>query len=110
MRDNTRLENNISNVEELIEKISSLGKALKKKMIEIIKDEMAWARLRYDEGKCYHNERIEFANYYLKLEDILKELYRVNEYQVNEIVSLKFDIERARAELLFGVETSINYY
>ena len=109
MRDDIGLKNNISNIEELTEEISSLEKTLKEKMIEIIKGEMDWARLKFVNGKSYHNERIEFAVYYFKLNDILEELYSIDKYKVSELISFKHKMERAYADLLWGVVTSINY-
>lgn len=103
------LKYNLNDFDELIEEIVSLEKTLKEKMIPVVKDEVTWSRLKYIDDSCHHNEIIEFAAYHFKLKDILKELYRVDENRVDKIVSLKYDIEKAYADLLCGVVTSINY-
>lgn len=83
-------------VEELIEEISSLEEILKKELVEDIKDQMVWARQRYVDGGPDYAERIEFADYYFKLSDILEELHR---YEVGGIAILKFEMERAYSDL-----------
>lgn len=109
MKDNNDLINDLVDVDELIEEISSLEKTLKEKLIEVTKGLMAWARLKYVDGSHYHNERMEFSDFYFELKDILEELYSVDKYRVSEIINLRYKVERAYADLLWGIVTSINY-
>ena len=89
---------------DLIEKIDSVTKILKDKMIESIKSDMDWARLRYYDGGPDYAERIEFADLYFKLSDILEELYDIDKYGVGEIVRLKLKIDRAYSDLRSSVQ------
>ncbi len=81
---------------ELIDEISLLEEALKKELIESIENQMAWARFRYDDGGPDYAERIEFADFYFELNDILEELYKD---RVNGVVSLKLAMDRAYSSL-----------
>lgn len=98
-----RIEN-ISNAEELIEGINSLKKTLKK-IIEFIKGEMAWARLRYDEGGADYSSRIEFADFYFKLNDILEEVYNIDKLKDSDVTKLKLKLEEAYSSLRESVAT-----
>lgn len=93
----------LSNIEELTEEISSLEEIIKGELIDFIEFKMAWARQRYVDGGPDYAERIEFADYYFKLSDILEELYR---YEVGGIAILKFEMERAYSDL----RQNINLY
>lgn len=95
---------NMRDNRELIEKIDSASKILKDKMIESIKSDMDWARLRYDDGGYDYAERIEFADLYFKLSDILEELYDIDKYGLGEIISLKRKIDRAYSDLRSSVQ------
>lgn len=107
MRDNDWLKDNISNVDELIDAINSLGKTTKEtkdKLIVDVKVNMDFARLRYDEGGADYAEKIEFADFYFKMSDILKELNIINEYcDVSKFVRLKLEKDRAWESLTRSV-------
>lgn len=106
MRDNDWLKDNVSNVDELIEAINSLGKTTKRtkdKLIEEIEINMDFARLKYDEGDDDHAERIEFADFYFEMSDILKELNIINEYEISKFVRLKLEKDRAWESLTGSV-------
>lgn len=81
---------------ELIDKISSLEDTLKEELIKSIENQMDWARFRYDDGGPDYAERIEFADFYFELSDILKELHKD---RVSGIVSLKLAMDRAYSSL-----------
>lgn len=86
----------LSNIEELTEEICSLEEIIKGELIDFIEFKIAWARQRYVDGGPDYAERIEFADYYFKLSDILEELHR---YEVGGIAILKFEMERAYSDL-----------
>ena len=83
-------------VYELIDEISSLEGKLKEELIESIENQMDWARFRYDDGGPDYAERIEFADFYFELSDILEELHKD---RVNGVVSLKLAMDRAYSSL-----------
>ena len=111
MKDDVKLINNLVKLVEKSKKevsllkneVNSLEKILKDKMIESIKSDMDWARLRYDDGGPDYAERIEFADLYFKLSDILEELYDVDKYGVGEVVRLSLKVERAYSDLRSSV-------
>lgn len=79
--------------------IESLKKLLRDKMVEAVEGDMVWARFRYDEGGYDYAERIEFADFYFELSDILEELYSINEYHMSEFLNLQLKIEDAYSSL-----------
>lgn len=101
MRDDNGVTDDMSNVKELIDEISSLEEALREELVERIEYQMAWARLRYDEGGANYAERIEFTDFYFKLNDIIEELYR---YELGGIAILKLEMERAYSDLKQNVD------
>lgn len=104
MRDDNWLEDNVSNVNELIEAINSLGKTTKDILIVDVEIKMDWARLKYEEGGADYAERIEFADFYFEMSDILKELHTVNEYEASKLVRLKLEKDRAYSSLVGSVQ------
>lgn len=98
------LKENMSNVEELIEEISSVEKKLKDKLIKTIKLEMDWARLRYNQSFYDYTKKIELADFYFRLNDILEELCIIEEHKISEIVRLKLEMEKAYSGLIQAVE------
>ena len=104
MKDDKELTMDILDVVELLDEIDSIERIVRDKMIEFIKDEMTWARLKYDEGGYDYAERIEFADFYFKLNDIL-EVYEDDEYyRVREVEDLKLKIDRAYSDLRSSVQ------
>jgi len=93
-------------IEKFMEEIDSLDKmlidklieeTLKNKLIKAIEDDMALIRSRYCHS-CDSIEKVEFADLYFKLSDMMKEVYNIDKLKKSDVTILQLKLEKAYLE------------